>query len=217
MQEEFTGHGFYVTVPMALLKDPDVSAGAKLCFGLIANLANHRGYCFATNDYIASVLGVHEMTVSRHVSELIKNDWLLPFSQITETGTKRRLKLSENAEKGLAKTRSNPKQKRLEAVSKNAYHNKQRLINKDNNKKATPDFSAVHVTVRPYLEKWIQYRKEMNKPVKSELSMSAVITKINKHPPEAAIAMIENSIANGWQGLFPPKEQKQDKNPYKLH
>lgn len=124
---------------MALIKDETVSSGAKLTFGVVANLCNQRGYCFATNGYIAGVLGVHEVTISRYIAELINSDWLVAFDHITDSGSQRRLLLSENAKPPkqnglppLTKTLRPPKQECLDPLNKNAKQNKQILNNKDN-------------------------------------------------------------------------------------
>lgn len=50
--------------------------------------------------------------------------------------------------------------------------------------------------------KWLEYRKEINKPYRSALSEKAALAKLGIHPESVAIEMIENSIANGWQGIF---------------
>lgn len=94
--------GFYIVIPMMLVNDHRVSAKAKICFGVIANLCNKFGYCFATNKYIADVMDVHEITVSKYIKELIDFEWLIPENETTKTGIQRRLLVSENAKGGLA-------------------------------------------------------------------------------------------------------------------
>lgn len=51
---------------------------------------------------------------------------------------------------------------------------------------------------------WLQYRKEIGKPVK-QVSMPAAQRKLAAHGSNQA-AVVEQSIANGWQGLFALKE-----------
>lgn len=55
---------------------------------------------------------------------------------------------------------------------------------------------------------WVQYRKEINKPIKSKMTVNRAIKLLEKcrdngHSPED---IINASIANGWQGLFEPKK-----------
>lgn len=51
-------------------------------------------------------------------------------------------------------------------------------------------------------ESWLTYRKQIKKPYRSEMSERTALKTLAKHDEQTAIQMIENSIANGWQGLF---------------
>lgn len=56
-------------------------------------------------------------------------------------------------------------------------------------------------------ESWIAFRKDLKKPIKSQQSVTQIINLLTRCrdmgvPPEQ---IINNSIANGWQGLFEPK------------
>ncbi|MGX8940760.1 replication protein [Symbiopectobacterium sp. Eva_TO] len=57
-------------------------------------------------------------------------------------------------------------------------------------------------------DSWVQYRKEINKPIKSQQTVIQAIKLLGKcrdngHQPEE---IINASIANGWQGLFEPNQ-----------
>ena len=58
------------------------------------------------------------------------------------------------------------------------------------------------------IEDWIAYRKEIKKPLKP-MSIKGVTKKLLKHPYEVQEAMVEQSITNGWQGLFEVKNATQ--------
>lgn len=49
---------------------------------------------------------------------------------------------------------------------------------------------------------WITYRREIKKPYRSPMSEQAALKNLSKYDEVTAIAMIENSIANQWQGIF---------------
>ncbi|WP_334472396.1 hypothetical protein [Arsenophonus sp. PmNCSU2021_1] len=60
---------------------------------------------------------------------------------------------------------------------------------------------------KPTWDSWVQYRKEINKPIKSQQTVIQAIKLLGKcrdngHQPEE---IINASIANGWQGLFEPQ------------
>ena len=64
----------------------------------------------------------------------------------------------------------------------------------------TPEF-------RKAWDEWLHYRKEKRKPV-SDLAASKQIQSLVAVGVVAAIAAIERSIANDWQGIFPNGERQ---------
>jgi hypothetical protein len=54
---------------------------------------------------------------------------------------------------------------------------------------------------------WINFRKE-SKYTTAPTSIKLQIKKLSEYSEPIAIKMLENSIAAGWQGLFPPKDDK---------
>jgi len=61
-------------------------------------------------------------------------------------------------------------------------------------------------------ERWKKFRTEIRKPYRSKMSEQAALRKLSEHPEETAIKMIENSIANQWQGLFEIKDNGNGKS-----
>ena len=57
---------------------------------------------------------------------------------------------------------------------------------------------------------WRVHRKELKKPL-TELSIKRQLNKLGKHSEADAIAVIEQSILNGWVGFFELKEEKKTK------
>jgi hypothetical protein len=62
-------------------------------------------------------------------------------------------------------------------------------------------------------ELWKRYRTDIKKPYRSALSEQAALKKLSEHTEETAIRMIEESIANSWQGIFKLKEDGKQKQP----
>jgi hypothetical protein len=60
------------------------------------------------------------------------------------------------------------------------------------------------------LDRWIEYRKQIKKPIK-EATQETILAKMENFTEEQCKFVIDNSIENGWQGLFwdklPKKEQ----------
>ena len=58
--------------------------------------------------------------------------------------------------------------------------------------------------------RWLTYRQAIKKPYK-EISLNAAALKLSNFGPNQA-AVVERSIANGWQGLFELEQKKADPN-----
>ena len=57
-------------------------------------------------------------------------------------------------------------------------------------------------------ESYLAYRKSSRLKSLAPASIQAQLRNLSEMGHDAAIAAINQSIANGWQGIFPPKEQK---------
>jgi hypothetical protein len=61
-------------------------------------------------------------------------------------------------------------------------------------------------------QRWVAYRKEIGKPLRS-ISLTAAAIELAKYGANQS-AVVEQSIAQGWQGLFPMKQAgKPTKDP----
>jgi hypothetical protein len=58
---------------------------------------------------------------------------------------------------------------------------------------------------------WKKYRSQSGKPYKSGISEQAALKKLSMYSEDTAIKMIEESIANCWQGLFEIKQNNNGK------
>jgi len=94
MQEETTGHGYYVTIPMIIVLDDRLKPNSKLLFGVIANLSSQYGYCFASNKYLSEMLGYSVTSVSDFINELIQCGYLNRTDEVVKYGTQRKLSLN---------------------------------------------------------------------------------------------------------------------------
>lgn len=54
---------------------------------------------------------------------------------------------------------------------------------------------------------WLDHRKALKKPYRSALSQQTALKKLSEFDEETAIRIINQSIENDWQGLFPLKNQ----------
>ncbi len=107
--------------------------------------------------------------------------------------------------------------KTVTALSPEQGHTKDKKDKKDNinNPPKSPravSFDALAVQLPDWLSaeiwsSWVAYRRDLKKPIKSQQTVTQAINlldrcRLNGYSPEE---IINQSIANGWQGLFEPK------------
>jgi len=111
--------------------------------------------------------------------------------------------------------------KRLEIeIKKRNDYTDSRRKNRNNSKLTiesyVPRMEDVNINVninviKKNIEEFIAFRMEIKKPFKSQLSFNKWIKKLidlSGDNKDAMIVMLDNSIANGWQGIFSLKANK---------
>lgn len=68
--------GYYSVIPSSILYNKNLKANQKLLYAMITSLANKEGYCYASNHYLASKLGVKANTVSGWITDLRRKDFV---------------------------------------------------------------------------------------------------------------------------------------------
>lgn len=80
MSEQNPSPSYWSTVPYPVLSSRTLSDKTKLVYGVIASLitsgkdedGNVLGYCYASNAYLADIMGCGERTITRAVAELVE-------------------------------------------------------------------------------------------------------------------------------------------------
>lgn len=76
-------------------------------------------------------------------------------------------------------------------------------------KVAEPDFSFTGKPLEPVMLKWLEYRKQIKKPYKSQMTIETCykhLEDLSRGSLDLAEKIVEQSIANQWQGLFELKQ-----------
>jgi hypothetical protein len=82
---------YYAVIPASVRYDKNLKANEKLLFGEITCLTQSTGLCFASNEYFANLYGTTKETVSRWVSSLEGQGYIITKMEY-KPGTKQILK-----------------------------------------------------------------------------------------------------------------------------
>ncbi len=63
---------YVAIIPYAVMSDKEIEANAKLHYGCLAGLAKKEGYCWASDDQLAEMHGVHKSQIKRWHNSLEK-------------------------------------------------------------------------------------------------------------------------------------------------
>lgn len=85
--------GQYAIIPAEVLYDQNLTMADKILYGVISNLCNQRGYCWATNAYLGEVIQQKKDTVSKSIGRLKNNGYLADFYELVDGKQERRLKV----------------------------------------------------------------------------------------------------------------------------
>ena len=78
---------YYAIIPANVRYDKRLTANAKLLYGEITALCNEQGYCWASNDYFASLYEVSKQSISHWIKQLCDFGYI-KSDLIYEGGTK---------------------------------------------------------------------------------------------------------------------------------
>lgn len=133
---------------------------------------------------------------------------------IKGTGKKPYLKkvtLPESGKKSLPESGNAYYQNQVNTKDKHTKDNKDNINNPPKSPRAV-SFDASAVQLPDWLSaeiwsSWVAYRRDLKKPIKSQQTVTQAINlldrcRLNGYSPDE---IINQSIANGWQGLFEPK------------
>lgn len=88
--EEKKNKGYYAIIPSYVRYDNDLPPNAKLLYGEITSLTNSKGYCWATNEYFASLYNVGKQSVSLWIKALVDKGYI--ESEIKYKGNTKEIK-----------------------------------------------------------------------------------------------------------------------------
>ena len=235
---------YYAVIPANVRYDKRLKANEKLLYGEITALTNERGYCWASNKYFSVLYGVTPQAVSKWINGL-KNCGYISIEYTYKNGTKeiesRIIKLAStnvsqvvtNDSEVLTKV-SGGINKSLGGYKQKVKDNNTYLNNTDNNtlsnkkerksKSKSYDEQIAEYTgneeLQDALKAFLQMRSFIKKPM-TEYALKLMLKKLDEfgNTDDTKIAILNQSITNNWQGIFPLKDgnTKQEKQPEKKY
>ena len=215
---------YYAIIPANVRYDKDLKANEKLMFGEITALANKTGECWASNQYFADLYGVTPQAVSNWISDLRKCGYIT-VEILYKDGTKEidkrviriapkevsinDLEVSTNVIGGINKCYIPIKQN----FKGNNTSNNNTYIYKG--KQPVDEFLGDDVELKEAFEAFKEMRKKKKKPLETERALTMTINKLKKlgSCSEEWIAILDQSVMNGWTGIFPLHEGTEKKTP----
>jgi DNA-binding Lrp family transcriptional regulator len=198
--EKMTFGGIYI--PREVFNS-DISPMAKLLYGVIQCLDGNNG-CYASNAYLADVCNISESTVKDHISALV--DAKFVYRREADNGYRI---LTTFSSLGLAKPIPREAEKSATPSQKIGYPPAEKSATniQDINTEKRQDTGTDGI-VYPHGEEfmkawntWMTYRKERKKPMTTR-TINMQLEELNGLTEQQAIATINQSIKNGWIGLF---------------
>lgn len=188
---------------------------------------------WVSNDQLSALTGILPHKCSAAKSSLVKrgvftqigrsvgiNKTVSEWLKLPKTGNenKRYLKevnLPESGKECLPESGNDTYPNKVNTKDKHTKDNKDN-INKPPKSPKPASFDPAGVDLPEWLsfsvwKSWVDYRRDLKKPIKSQQTVTQAINllercKCSGYQPEE---IINQSIANGWQGLFEPKGAKQ--------
>ena len=191
----FTG----IFIPVEVLDDPRLSGTDKLLLAEIDALRgeNNEG-CYASNAYLGKVVGVSAVRAKDIITKLRQLGYV---ETISFDGRHRRLRTSLHHK--LADGLFSSQQTAWEQEGRQ-LESKPIDTRRDTSK---PKYPCPLVGTEDAWEEWLQFKKEKrNSMTPTTYKRQAAFLK--RLGPEKARAALEQSMANGWTGLFEPRADR---------
>ncbi|HBQ2717567.1 TPA: replication protein [Klebsiella pneumoniae] len=129
----------------------------------------------------------------------------------------KKVTLPESGKKSLPESGNDYYPNQVNTKDKHTKDNKDNINNPPKSPRAV-SFDASAVQLPDWLSaeiwsSWVAYRRDLKKPIKSQQTVTQAINlldrcRLNGYSPDE---IINQSIANGWQGLFEPKVARQQR------
>jgi hypothetical protein len=208
----------YGTIPKSVMQDQELSISAKAVYAYFSSYTGAGDTCFPTRNKICYDLGISNNSLTKYLKELTTNGYL-KVEQIKESG-----RFSHNVytlpDIKLPQTKITDTQNLVDGnlhTKKNSI--KTNSSSKRNSSKSLLDIlyeSGYDCTVTEIddlgiaINNFVEFRKGIKKPM-TDYAVELMVKKLSemsKCDMWISVDILNQSIMNGWQGIFPLKQEK---------
>lgn len=227
---------FYAVLPASVRYDSRLKAQEKILYCEITALSNVNKFCHAGNGYFSDLYGVDERTIRRWLNNLAKHGYITIEYEKQGEGQKRRIIPSDNAAadvhemSGPDKNVRTPRTKMSDTPGQKCpqeYYKNNNTRENNTRARARASVSDIFRDAFPGNERLTEALlafEESRAAGKHPLTVNAAslaCNKLNQLADEAGVrdrygymvAVLEQSILRGWEGLFAPKDDFVDAVP----
>lgn len=212
-----------VWIPKKVWLDTRLNVLEKIILMEIDSLDNGEKGCYASNEHLAEFCQCSKTKVSTAISKLIECGYL--YIQNFD-GRKRELKSSlskferQNIKKCNADIQNLKESNTYRNTDNNTVSNKKERKNKSKSYDEQIAEYTQNEELQNALKAFLQMRSFIKKPM-TEYALKLMLKKLDElgNTDDTKIAILNQSITNNWQGIFPLKDgnTKQEKQPEKKY
>ena len=227
---------FYAVLPASVRYDSRLKAQEKILYCEITALSNVNKFCHAGNGYFSDLYAVDERTIRRWLNNLAKHGYITIEYEKQGEGQKRRIIPSDNAAADVHEMSGPDKNVRTTRTKMSDTHGQKcpQEYYKNNNTRENNTRAGARASVRDVLRESFPWNERLTEALlafeesraagKHPLTVNAATlacNKLNQLADEAGVrdrygymvAVLEQSILRGWEGLFALKDDFVDKAP----
>lgn len=214
-----------VWIPKKVWLDTRLNALEKIILTEIDSLDNGEKGCYASNEHLAEFCQCSKTKVSTAIKKLIDCGYI--YVQNFD-GRKRELKsrLSNFERQNIKNCKADIQNLKESNTDNNTVNNTNNTLSKKERKSKSKSYDEQiaeytgNEDLQNALKAFLQMRSFIKKPM-TEYALKLMLKKLDDigNTDDAKIAILNQSITNNWQGIFPLKDgyTKQEKHPEKKY
>lgn len=169
---------------------------------IISSLSAEKGYCFASNNYLANLFNIREETISRKLNKLVKKGYItIEYDKKGCEVTNRYIRLTKLSTDDCVNNQP--------TIDENVKDNNTSINNTSINKKEI--YKEKYFDNEKVNEMFIDFLKlrATIKAKNTDRAINTLINKLNKYDDDTKYKMIEKSIVNSWKDVYEIEEHKE--------